>query len=55
LLEHPLNELNPSIYLSVSRQLTFELGEIHESMMDAKIELGRQTEAKKVGCSYHNN
>ena len=38
LLEGPLNELSPTYYLLVCRQLMFELGEVYESMMDAKYE-----------------
>ncbi|TRY63637.1 hypothetical protein TCAL_00816 [Tigriopus californicus] len=38
LLEMPLKELGNASYLLVRRQLMFELGETHESMMDAKLD-----------------
>lgn len=38
LLEMPLKELSNSSYLLIRRQLMFELGETHESMMDAKLD-----------------
>lgn len=38
LLEGPLKELSETHFLLVCRQLIFELGEVHESMMDAKID-----------------
>ena len=38
LLEVPLKELSETYFLMVVRQLLFELGEVHESMMDAKID-----------------
>ncbi len=38
LLEYPLKELSPNVYMLICRQLMYELGEIYESMMDAKLD-----------------
>ncbi len=44
----PIRILNSLFFLQVCRQLMFELAEIHESMMDAKLDGG----GEKGGVSY---
>lgn len=51
LLEELLNKLNPTYYLSICRQLQFELGEICHEMMDLKSRGGKPT--LKVGAKIN--
>lgn len=57
LLEDLLSKLNPQFYLSVCRQLQFELGEISHEMIDLKTKIAHSTSdgltvnrAKKLNC-----
>uniref|UniRef100_A0A2L2Y9L6 KIF-binding protein n=1 Tax=Parasteatoda tepidariorum TaxID=114398 RepID=A0A2L2Y9L6_PARTP len=48
LLEDVLRKLNPQYYLSVCRQLQFELGEIYFEMMDFKCRMAKNPNAHAV-------
>ena len=47
ILETPLKELSVSHYLLICRQLYYELAEIYESMMDAKLDWMNRDEAAR--------
>jgi len=52
-LECVLKELNPQYYLSVCRQLWYELGETYSNILDIKLQRLQNTDERPTPHSLH--